>query len=281
MNKLPKIVYPSSIIRDYLCGTLYPIYDKDGKLSVEQMVKTHNGILDLINKLATTNKGHLYQLLLNIMYNDYMVFMDYSTDGFYSDYLKGCKSYDELMDRLDEQPEQISTLISCFTSCYQLDKGNAQIPNRQIAPWTKLTQFEYNLNKQENDEKLQREKAILEALSNPQNIPGFIHACTIDDEHYYENRDIILNAIIEYYRVSLAFKELGIEVDDELFEKISSLTSQTSALYLFRSLPNEDKYNILNAYSYMNTRYTDSNMSIRETYKKNEAQSEQFAKRIK
>ena len=281
MSKLPQVMYPSAIIRDYICGYVFPIYDQDGKLSVELMAKTHNGILDLINQLATNNKGRLYQLLLNIMYNDYMVFMDYSTDGFYSDYLKGCKSYDELMDRLEEQPEQISTLISCFISCYQLDKGNAVLPQRQIAPWTKLTQFEYKLNQQENSERVQKENAILEVLSNPKNIPGFIHMCTIDDEHFYENRDIILNAIIEYYRVSLAFKELGIEIDDELFDKISSLTSQSSALSLFRSLPNEDKYNIMNAYSYMNTKYTDSNLSIRETYKKNETKCEAFIKRIK
>ena len=273
--------YPSAIIHEALLDHLFPIYDKDGNVSFELMLKANKDMIDYINYLAMTGQSEQYRLLMNIMYDDYLVFMDHSRERIFSPYLNGCNSYEELMTRLENRPQEIMTLINAFTSYHQVEKRQEHIPHRRFATWTKVTTYENELSKYIATEDYLEERALFEVLSDPAKVISFAYILDNEKDLIYKHKNFVLSALVEYYRASLTLDKYGITPDEDLFAKLKSITSQTTALELFDSLTFEEKYQILNLYVYLNTNYDQTNINLRENYAKTEKETEEFQKRLK
>jgi hypothetical protein len=245
------------------------------------MLKANKDMIDYINYLAMTGQSEQYRLLMNIMYDDYLVFMDHSRERIFSPYLNGCNSYEELMSRLKEQPQEIMTLINAFTSYHQVEKKQEHIPYRRFATWTKVTTFENELSKYIATDDYLEERALLEVLSDPAKVISFAYILDNEKDLIYKHKNFILSAIVEYYRAAITLEEMGELTDEDLLAKLESITSQTTALELFDNLTFEEKYHILNLYVYLTTNYDEPNLNLREHYSKTNKETEEFKHRLK
>ena len=273
--------YPSAIIHEALLDHLFPIYDANGNVSFELMLKANKDMIDYINYLAMTGQSEQYRLLMNIMYDDYLVFMDHSKERIFSPYLNGCNSYEELMSRLKDQPQEIMTLINAFTSYHQVEKKQEHIPYRRFATWTKVTTFENELSKYIATEDYLEERALFEVLSDPAKVISFAYILDNEKDLIYKHKSFILSAIIDYYRASTTLEELGLTPNEDLLARLRCITNQTVALELFDSLTFEEKYQILNTYVYLNTNYDKANLNLRENFDKTNDEVEEFKHRLK
>ncbi len=281
MVKPVELRYPSSFLHEELLDRLFPIFDKEGKASVDLLIEAHKNMINYINYLVDTNQKEEYKLLMNVMYNDYLTFMDYSKEPMFSNYLLGCSSFEELIDRLEENPQEVLTLISAFTSYHQIEKHQKHLPYRHFEAWTLSTAYEKQLSEYIMTDEYQEEYAMLEVLSNPSNLPSFTYLLENEETMIYDNKDFILNAIYEYYRVNLTLHKLGAALNDDLFAKIACITNQTTALDVFKSLSFEEKYLILDLFVHMSTDYDIGNMNIRSHFDETKQQSEEFKKKLK